>query len=59
MAINGLGTLTTAVAALIIGATKFLEGAWISILLAALLLLMFKAISRHYRRVQSELRLQN
>ncbi len=48
MIINGLG------AALVIATTKFLEGAWIVVILIPLLVLMFLAISRHYNRVEHE-----
>src|SRR5438309_1749659 len=51
MAINGLGALTTLLVALVIAATKFLEGAWIVVVLIPLLVAMFLAISRHYRHV--------
>ncbi|MBV8694118.1 MAG: APC family permease [Ktedonobacteraceae bacterium] len=54
MIINGLGATATLIVALIISATKFLEGAWIVILLIPLLVLMFLAIRRHYLRVQGE-----
>jgi amino acid transporter len=52
MAINGLGALTTLVVATIIAVTKFLEGAWIVVLLIPLLVLMFMAIHRHYTGVE-------
>lgn len=52
MAINGLGALTTFVVALVIASTKFLEGAWIVVILIPLLVLMFLAIQRHYDRVE-------
>jgi amino acid transporter len=50
--INGLGAITTLIVALVIAATKFLEGAWIVVILIPLLVLMFMAISRHYQRVE-------
>ncbi len=50
--INGLGAITTLLVALVIASTKFLEGAWIVVILIPLLLLMFMAISRHYQRVE-------
>ncbi len=54
MIINGLGAFTTLMVALVIASTKFLEGAWIVVLLIPLLVLMFMSISRHYQRVQRE-----
>jgi amino acid transporter len=46
--INGVGAVATAVVALIIASTKFTHGAWISILLMGLLILLFTRIRRHY-----------
>src|SRR5947209_1207280 len=54
MIINGLGAFTTLIVALVIAITKFLEGAWIVVVLIPLLVLMFLAISRHYNRVEHE-----
>ena len=54
MIINGLGAVTTLIVALVIATTKFLEGAWIVVVLIPLLVLMFMAISRHYQRVERE-----
>src|SRR6266849_3214463 len=54
MIINGLGSFTTLIVALVIATTKFLEGAWIVVVLIPLLVLMFMAISRHYQRVERE-----
>lgn len=54
MMINGLGATTTLLVALIISTTKFLEGAWIVVLLIPLLVLMFFGIHRHYQHVQRE-----
>ena len=52
--INGVGALTTFLVAWIIALAKFLEGAWIVILLIPLLVLLFLAIRRHYQRVERE-----
>src|SRR5437588_573111 len=54
MIINGFGSFTTLVVCLVIATTKFLEGAWIVVVLIPLLVLMFMAISRHYQRVERE-----
>src|SRR5215471_5107516 len=54
MFINGLGAFTTLIVALVIATTKFLEGAWIVVVLIPLLVLMFMAINRHYERVERE-----
>ncbi len=54
MLINGLGAVATLVVATVIATTKFLEGAWIVIILIPLLVLMFISIHRHYQRVERE-----
>jgi amino acid transporter len=54
MIINGLGAVATLIVALVIAITKFLEGAWIVVVLIPLLVLMFMAISRHYQMVERE-----
>ena len=54
MAVNGLGALVTFVVLCTILIEKFREGAWISVLLTALLFFMFKKIHRHYADVAEE-----
>jgi amino acid transporter len=49
--LNGLGGLATAATALIIGVSKFIEGAWITIFLIPALVIMFLKIYAHYRDV--------
>ena len=55
--LNGLGALATAVTVLVIGFSKFVEGAWITIFLIPALVIMFYRIRAHYREVASELSL--
>jgi hypothetical protein len=52
--INGTGTVTTALVAIIIAVTKFQSGAWIVVVLIPLLVLMFMSIHRHYTNVEQE-----
>ncbi len=54
---NGLGAITTAVTLFVVATSKFLEGAWIVVLLIPLLLLMFRAIELHYQRIRPQLSL--
>jgi amino acid transporter len=54
MLINGLGALTTFIVSLVIASTKFLEGAWIVVLLIPLLVFLFMGIHHHYERVERE-----
>jgi amino acid transporter len=51
MAINGTGAVATLIVTLIFAITKFGEGAWVVIVLVALLIVLFKTIKRHYVRV--------
>jgi hypothetical protein len=55
MLINGLGTACTAVALAIVLISKFLEGAWIIILLIPTLLAAFVGVRAHYRTIAREL----
>jgi amino acid transporter len=55
--INGLGGLTTGVTLIIVGYSKFREGAWITILLIPLIVYVFNSIKNHYRTVGEPLSL--
>jgi amino acid transporter len=54
--VNGVGAVATAIVALIIATTKFLSGAWIVIVVIPIIVMMFKAIKRHYDNVAEGLR---
>ena len=58
LAINGVGAAATAVVAVIIATTKFTHGAWISILMMLLLMLLFTLIRRHYEGFEEEVRVE-
>jgi amino acid transporter len=49
--LNGLGALATGATVLIIGISKFLEGAWITVFLIPALVILFARIRTHYREV--------
>ena len=55
--INGIGALATAATVGIIGVSKFLEGAWITIILIPMIVVVFLRIRSHYREVARELSL--
>ncbi len=57
MTANGVGALATGVTLLVVGFTKFLEGAWITVLLIPILVLLFLKVRSHYREVAKELSL--
>ena len=49
---------TTGLVAVVVGITNFTKGAWIVLLLIPLLIMMFRAIHRHYERAAGELAAQ-
>jgi amino acid transporter len=53
--VNGLGAATTGVATLVVASTKFLEGAWVVLLLLPALIWLMYRICEHYRAVAAEL----
>jgi hypothetical protein len=54
MLINGVGAIATGLVALVVATTKFLEGAWIVVVLIPLLVLLFSRINHHYQYVERE-----
>lgn len=55
--INGIGAIATALTVLVIGISKFLEGAWITVILIPIIVIIFLRIRAHYRDVAGELSL--
>jgi len=58
MFLNGLGAIATAIVTLVFSSTKFLEGAWVVLLLIPSLMVLFMLIHRHYRALASSLSLE-
>lgn len=54
--INGTGAVATGCALAVILAAKFIEGAWITVLVVPCVLALLKAIRRHYDRIDGLLR---
>src|SRR5271166_5224045 len=54
MFVNGLGAVATGITAAVVLVAKFVEGAWITALLIAVLILLMRAVNRHYVRVDKE-----
>ena len=54
---NGLGAAATTVTLFVVGYSKFREGAWITIFLIPVIVLVFSRIKSHYREVAKELSL--
>jgi amino acid transporter len=55
--LNGVGAVVTAITLLIVGVSKFVEGAWLTILLIPILVAIFVQIRRHYQSVTQQLSL--
>lgn len=56
-AINAFGAAATAVVVVVIGATKFIHGAWIVVVVIPILVLGFLTIRRHYNTLGRQLSL--
>ncbi len=54
MLVNGLGAFATGITTLVVLVAKFAEGAWITTLLIAAMIIAMRAVNRHYRRVSRE-----
>lgn len=59
LAINGLGSVTTAIVTLIFAITKFADGAWMIVLLLPAIVISFFAIHRHYVYLAQDLSLEH
>jgi amino acid transporter len=57
-AVNGLGACVTGVVLVIIAVTKFVHGAWIVCIIIPSLVVVFRAIHRHYSYVAAQLSLE-
>jgi amino acid transporter len=55
---NGFGALATLTTLVVVILSKFLEGAWITILLIPLIVLTFRMIFAHYQQVRKQLSLK-
>ena len=53
---NGIGSVATLIVLVIVATTKFTSGAWVPLVLIPLIILLFKAIRRHYLRVDRALK---
>jgi hypothetical protein len=53
--INGVGAIATFIVLVVLILTKFIHGAWIVVLLIPMLVMMFRAIHRHYEEVAKQL----
>lgn len=59
MAINGFGSICTAVVMVVFAVTKFAEGAWVVLILTPVLVTIFFSIHHHYKSLARKLSLDN
>ena len=52
--INGIGCIATATALVVLIESKFLEGAWITLMLIPMMLIVFYKINRHYFQTERD-----
>ncbi len=52
--LNGLGALATGITTLVVLVAKFVEGAWITALLVAVMIVIMRAVKHHYVRVEKD-----
>jgi amino acid transporter len=57
--VNGLGALATGLASIIVGVSKFIEGAWIVMVLVPLIVLTFRGVKSHYKEIAHQLTLSD
>jgi amino acid transporter len=58
LGVNALGAAATSVVTVVVVISKFTEGAWIPTLVIPALVVLFKAIRRHYDRVSRAIRVE-
>jgi len=56
--INGLGALTTGAVVIIVGVGKFIQGAWITLIIIPLIIYFFLRVHHHYDKIGEQLSLK-
>ncbi len=54
IAVNALGAFCTGVTVLVVAVTKFMDGAWVTVLLIPAILIVMYRVRRHYRYVSNQ-----
>jgi hypothetical protein len=54
MLVNGLGAVATATTVVVVTVSKFVSGAWVTVLLIPAMMIVMIFIRRHYRKVEAE-----
>src|SRR5256884_973467 len=55
LVINGIGAVATGIALIIIIVAKFIDGAWVTLIIVPVLMILFQRIRRHYRWIAREI----
>jgi hypothetical protein len=55
MFVNAVGAVATGITTVVVLLAKFAEGAWITVLLVAVIIVFMRAVNRHYVRVNREI----
>ena len=55
MFVNGIGAVATGITTIIVLASKFMSGAWVTAILVPTLILIMYSVKRHYTRVSAEM----
>jgi hypothetical protein len=56
MLVNGTGAVATGITTLVVLASKFRAGAWVTALLVPTLILLMYSVKKHYSRIRDEMR---
>jgi amino acid transporter len=56
MFVNGTGAVATGLTTIVVLASKFMSGAWVTALLVPTLILLMHSVKKHYTRVQGEMK---
>ncbi len=59
MFVNGVGAVATGLTTIVVLASKFMSGAWVTALLVPLLILLMRGVKSHYTRVHAEMEESN
>ncbi|RIK45909.1 MAG: amino acid permease [Chloroflexi bacterium] len=55
--LNGVGAVATGIVLIIVAVTRFLDGAWIILVVVPIIILLLRGIHNHYRDVATQLRM--
>jgi amino acid transporter len=58
LAINGFGAICTFIVMIVFAVTKFMDGAWVIVVLVPLMVTVFFSIHHHYKRLAAKLSLE-